>query len=64
MSFVMNKDNKQWVWLAIEVETGGIVGSYTGSRDAQGAKGLWDSLPPVYQQCVVSYTDFWKAYRR
>ncbi len=39
-SFVSHKDNKQWVWLAIDVETGEIVGSYTSSRDAQGAKDI------------------------
>jgi len=33
-----------------------MVGAYIGSRDIEGAKGLWDSLPPVYRQCAVSYT--------
>ena len=23
---------------------------------------LWDSLPTVYRQCAVSYTDFWESY--
>ncbi len=23
---------------------------------------LWNSLPPVYRQCAVAYTDFWAAY--
>jgi len=27
-----------------------------------GAQGLWDSLPPVYLQYAVLFTDFWKAY--
>ncbi|MEE4358133.1 MAG: IS1 family transposase, partial [Desulfococcaceae bacterium] len=27
-----------------------------------GAEGLWNSLPPVYRQCAVCYTDFWSAY--
>ncbi len=35
---------------------------FIGSRDSQGAEGLWDSLPSVYRQCAVSYTDFWSAY--
>ena len=56
-SFVMCKGNKQWIWLAIDVETGEIVGVYIGGRDIKGAQGLWDSLPPVYRQCAVSYTD-------
>ena len=61
-SFVMCKNNRQWIRLAIDVETGEIVGAYFGGRDKKGALGLWDSLLPVYRQCAVSYTDFWKAY--
>ena len=61
-SFVGNKGNKQWIWLAIDVLTKEIVGVYIGQRDKDGARRLWDSLPPVYRQCAVSYTDFWSAY--
>jgi IS1 family transposase len=61
-SFVGDKDNKQWIWLAIDVLTKEIVGVYIGKRDEAGARGLWDSLPAVYRQCAVSYTDFWGAY--
>ena len=61
-SFVGNKGNKQWIWLAIDVFTKEIVGVYIGKRDQTGAQGLWDSLPAVYRQCAVSYTDFWTAY--
>lgn len=62
-SFVQNKNNKQWIWLAIDVETREIVGIHVGQRDKQGAQGLWNSLPPEYRQCAVSYTDFWSSYR-
>jgi IS1 family transposase len=61
-SFVGNKGNKQWIWLAIDVLTKEIVGVYIGQRDKEGARGLWNSLPAVYRQCAVSYTDFWSAY--
>ena len=61
-SFVLKKDNKQWVWLAIDRDTKEVVGVYVGDRSAQSARGLWNSLPPVYRQCAVSYTDFWAAY--
>ena len=53
-----NKGNKQWVWLALDAETNEIVGVYVGARDEGAAQGLWDSLPPVYRQCAVAYTDF------
>ena len=61
-SFVGNKDNKVWVWLAIDRYTRECIGCFIGSRDRAGAQGLWDSLPPVYRQCAVAYTDFWAAY--
>jgi insertion element IS1 protein InsB len=61
-SFVEMKSNKKWIWLAIDVDIKQIVGVFVGSRDREGAQGLWDSLPPVYRQCAVCYTDFWSAY--
>jgi insertion element IS1 protein InsB len=61
-SFVDCKQNKQWVWLAMDRETREIIGVYIGDRSEEGAKQLWNSLPPVYRQCAVCYTDFWQAY--
>ncbi len=62
-SNVQKKKNKQWIWLALDRETREIVGAYVGKRDAQAAQKLWDSLPPVYRQCAVSYTDYWETYQ-
>lgn len=56
------KGNKQWVWLALDVESRAIVGVHVGQRDEAGARQLWASLPGVYRQCAVCYTDFWAAY--
>ena len=61
-SFVDNRGYKVWIWLAKDRDTGEIVGVFFGSRNKEGAKGLWDSLPPVYRQCAVCFTDFWEAY--
>jgi insertion element IS1 protein InsB len=61
-SFVEAKENKKWIWLALDQDSKKIVGVNIGSRDRDGAQGLWESLPPVYRQCAVSYTDFWSAY--
>lgn len=62
-SFVDSKGNKQWVWLALDVQTREIIGAHVGSRGRQGAEALWASLPPVYRQCAVFYTDEWEACR-
>lgn len=58
LSFVGNKGKKQWIWLALDVETREIVGFHIGDRSEQEAKKFWDSLPSVYRQCAVAYTDF------
>jgi insertion element IS1 protein InsB len=63
-SFVSNKTNKQWIWLALDVTTREIVGVYVGDRSRKGARQLWQSLPPVYRQCAVCYSDFWEAYEQ
>ena len=61
-SFAGNKENKVWIWFALDVITRKIVGCHIGDRDREGAGKLWLSLPPVYRQCAVCYTDFWSAY--
>ncbi len=61
-SFVYKKKSKIWVWLALDVDTREIVGAYIGKRDEEAARKLWNSLPAVYRQCAVAYTDLWGAY--
>lgn len=61
-SFVGQKKNKIWIWLALDLKTREIVGVFIGDRSESSAKKLWRSLPPVYRQCAVCYTDFWDAY--
>lgn len=59
-----SKKNQHLFWLALDVSTREIVGVYVGRRSREGAKGLWDSLPAVYRQCALCYTDFWSAYKQ
>lgn len=61
-SFMDDKGNEQWVWLALDVETREIVGCHIGNRSSESAQALWRSLPPIYRQCAVCYSDFWVAY--
>lgn len=44
-SFVFSKENKFYVWLAIDRKTREIVGCYIGDRSRASAKKLWASLP-------------------
>ena len=61
-SFVGNKNHRQWLWLAQDRVSKEIVGVYVGSRDEEGAIGLWQSLPEAYLE-ATTYTDDWEAYR-
>jgi IS1 family transposase len=61
-SFVGKKRQQTWVWLAINRATREIVGVALGARTKATARKLWASLPGVYRQCAVCYTDFWEAY--
>lgn len=60
--FFCKKSNKAWIWLASDAESREVVGAYVGNRSAQSAQRLWESLPGVYRQCAVYYTDYWEAY--
>jgi len=57
----VRKTSNGFGWHAY-IETKEIIGVYVGERSRQGAEGLWQSLPPLYRQCAVCYTDFWAAY--
>jgi IS1 family transposase/transposase-like protein len=61
-SFVDNKGNQQWVWLAMDAESREVIGCHIGDRSRESAIALWQSIPPVYRQCAKVYTDFWEAY--
>ena len=63
-SFVSAKKKVLYIWLAIDRETREIVGCYIGDRTRCSARKLWASLPPVYRQCAIAYTDFWQAYEK
>ena len=60
-SFVDSKKNEVYIWLAIDRDSRKIIGCFVGDRTRKSARKLWASLPEVYQQRAVVYTDFWQA---
>jgi len=62
-SFVGNKENKQWIWLAIDPNTKQIIGCYIGDRSKDSARKLFDSLPKEYQKNAHFYTDDYVSYK-
>ena len=61
-SFVNDKNQKVWIWVALERETRRIVGLAFGDRSSQTCLELWQSLPANYRKRAVIYSDFWSAY--
>ena len=47
--------------MALDIETQEVVGVYVGERNRNKAEGLWKSLPPLYRQCAVCYTEVFAA---
>ncbi len=62
-SFVDSKKNEIYIWLAIDRDSRKNVGCFVGDRTRKSARQLWASLPDIYQQRAVAYTDFWQAYK-
>lgn len=62
-SFVLKKDNQQWIWIALCRRTRQIVAYYVGDRSDESCRQLWARVPEPYKQ-GYSYSDFWGAYQR
>jgi len=62
-SFVVSKENKQWVWVALEIATKQVLAFYVGDRSASSAQELWRRIPQVYRDHATFYTDGLAAYK-
>jgi insertion element IS1 protein InsB len=63
-SDVKNKRQKVWIRIVLDVETREIVAVMIGDRSEKTAQKLWESVPKVYRECAVCYTDFGSAYQQ
>jgi IS1 family transposase len=61
-SFVLNKSNKRWVWLALCRRTRQIVAYVIGDRSEATCRRLWERIPEAYRHCRT-FSDFWEAYQ-
>ncbi|MGB8701052.1 MAG: IS1 family transposase [Thermosynechococcaceae cyanobacterium] len=62
-AFVDSKKYEFYIWLAIDRDTREIVGCFVGDRTRKLARKLWNSLPDLYRESAVTYTDFWQVYK-
>lgn len=62
-SFVGNKENKQWVWIAMDARSRQIIAFHVGDRSRRSARKLWNSIPEHYRDKAMFYTDDWDSYK-
>ena len=62
-SFVGKKANRQWLWIALEVQTRQVLAFHLGDRSRQSAEALWQQIPAAYQAQATFYTDRYEAYK-
>ncbi len=60
-SFVHDKSNKQWLWLAVLRRNRQVVAFHIGDRSYVAFKELYSKVPREYKECQ-SRSDFWEAY--
>jgi len=61
-TFVGNKANKQWLWLALNPANRQIVAFHVGSRSAKDARLFYEKIPPVFKGKAGFFSDYWQAY--
>jgi insertion element IS1 protein InsB len=62
-SFVKQRANKQWSWIAMDQRTRQIIAFHVGDRSHNSAKKLWANLPAVYREQATFYTDQYEVYK-
>ena len=63
LSFMQNKANKKWLWLAIDADSRQAIAYYVGDRSKKSASRLWKKVPPVYKEHAMFLTDAYASYR-
>ena len=61
-SFVQQKANKQWIWIAMDAKSRQIIAFHVGDRSHTSAEPLWAKMPHAYRQHATFYTDQYIVY--
>lgn len=61
-SFVGNKEQKQWIWLALNPVNRQIVAFHIGGRSAIDAQLFYEKIPAVFKGTTGFFSDYWQAY--
>ena len=61
-SFVGNKDQKQWIWLALNPVNRQIIAFHIGDRTEADARILYENIPAYFKGDNAFFSDYWQAY--
>jgi insertion element IS1 protein InsB len=61
-TFVGNKANKQWLWLALNPENRQIIAFHIGSRSGADARLFYNKIPDIFKGKAGFFSDYWQAY--
>ena len=61
-TFVGNKDNKQWLWMALNPSNKQIVAFHIGSRSSKDAQLFYEKIPAIFKEVGAFFSDYWQAY--
>lgn len=61
-SFVGNKENKQWIWLALNPANRQILALHVGGRGATDAELFYQKMPSVFKENAAFFSDYWQPY--
>ena len=56
-SFVKEKNNKQWIWIAMDKDTRQIIAVHVGDRSEKSALALWNKIPQEVKATGIFHTD-------
>ncbi|PHN02381.1 IS1 family transposase [Flavilitoribacter nigricans] len=62
-SFVDNKSQKRWIWVAFDPVNRLVVAFHIGNRGKESAKALWRNIPAGYKHKCFFATDSWDPYK-
>lgn len=63
-TFVQNKANKQWLWLALNPANRQIIAFHVGGRCREDAQLFYEKIPVVFKGISGFFSDYWQAYVR
>ena len=61
-TFVGNKHNKQWLWLALNPVNRQIIAFHIGGRGNVDAQLCYEKIPEIFKRNAGFFSDYWQSY--